>query len=51
VLKQTQWQLKRLANAMRTIGWDTRANAMRYGGGIQRRGFVKPTTWTEVGQA
>jgi hypothetical protein len=47
-MKQTQWQAKRLAAAMRTIGWDTRDNAMRFGNGIQRRGFAKLTTWSEV---
>ena len=40
-LKQTPWQAKRLAMAMRTIGWDTRDNAMRFGAGIQRRGYAK----------
>ncbi len=40
-MKQAQWQAKRLAAAMRTIGWDTRDNAMRFGNGIQRRGFAK----------
>jgi predicted P-loop ATPase len=51
VMKQTQWQLKRLAAAMRRIGWDTRDNAMRFGAGGQRRGFAKLISWAEAGEA
>ncbi len=39
--RQSHWQTKRLANAMRSLGWASRENPLRFGSGGQKRGFVK----------
>ncbi|WP_298870913.1 virulence-associated E family protein [uncultured Bradyrhizobium sp.] len=40
--RQSNWQTKRLANAMRSLGWAWCENPMRFGSAGQKRGFVKP---------
>ncbi len=40
-LKQTNFQTKRLAKVMKSIGWTSGMNALRFGGSGQKRGFIK----------
>ncbi len=40
-LKQTNYQNKRLAKVMKSLGWTSCKNALRFGSSGQKRGFVK----------